>query len=402
MVNKRLSYNRILKDALYILAAIEICLGAVWFILNILRPVREITESEYLRAMFALNHDSWQSLFYVYFLRGLYVLSGSNLTLFYFFTHLLQAVFLFSALFFLLHTLFKEDKRKALFFSLFIFMFPAVISVTQELSPLSLRAAIAIAVIDFVLKSGKKKRPLIVTVTVIILSLLSFISFKTADDEFTDRTEKSFGYLLFDKTATGHIKGLAFFLGDDMYRAHGDSYDGVDTNPGLMPYTVGNWVFEEYPDRTDREYHYRWLSKYAFSTWKKDTVLSNFSEVVFYTFTPFTPLFIEGLGISGTDTVAFKENFTERMYPISLYYYEFSFAGFLVLFILFVFRDKRNIKLLIISGVVSLVLSVFIWFFTPKGFDVREGIYMTLIYAILFSISAGRETATENELLRDN
>ena len=258
MENKQNSYKRILRISFYIVSALQIIMGLVWFVVNIRRPSDIKTGLLYLIPVTA-------------------------------------AVLLF----FLLKRIFNDSgfKVRIIVLMLFIMTMPPVIMATHP----------------------------------------EIISTQFFHSEDAEKPAVSMGFLLANHTLTGHLGEFNYYLGNDLVRAHGEEFKSLDTNPSLMYLKFGNWITDEYPDKSIREYHYYWLSKGAFGIWKRDIVTRNTLEIIEYTFAPFSPLILEKLSVRSTNLPMIKKLFTENLPGFSNLYYRFSFAAFLILSILALF-----------------------------------------------------------------
>ncbi len=223
-------------------------------------------------------------------------------------------------------------------------------------------------------------RALYVTTIPVVLFSICF-----AIPKITPSCEKSPGFLLANHTLVGHLSEFGYYLGNDLVSVHGSELVHIDTNPDLMISELGNWIEEEYPDKAEREYHYYWLSKSAFAIWKKDLLIRNTAEILEYTFTPYAPMIIEKFSVRNTDLPMIKKQFTELAPGFSNFYYRFSFTGFLVLSILALFMDfKKNIKSLIPVLCISTLIALILWWISPRGFDFRRGLFITILYGLWF------------------
>lgn len=388
-----------------LLTAIQLALAIVWVVSNITVVPDLAVCREYIDAANRRVCDEYMNYFYMYFVRFI-LLHTSTMSTFAPILYLFQLVFATACVVSFAKSL-TNDLLMSFTIGFFIISNPFFLSTIMQVSPVSIYISVFLWVISIGVDESLLREKQIYgnalgriakwgSFILIVIGLM-FVNNKLATPQSMGRCERTLKCYELQRFVWPHFSEITytFYLeqtGYDSSVAHANYLSSEYMWDTFVPS-----LYEHYGD-AGKEVVERYVDEFGFTIRKKDNIIEWSKDILSYFFAPYTIMANEdGKGFSKTGKL--YNEFTKHG-PLSSLYWRFSdmFTAFFTAYsviglvsLLFIKKVKRYVGMKLFFNrfslnalLFTLAFSLYVSFFTLRGFDYRNAVWMCIIWPILF------------------
>lgn len=387
-----------------LLTAVQVVLAILWIISNITVVPDLAICRDYIAAADKQVCDEYMSYFYMYFVRFI-LLHTSTLATFAPILYIFQLALAVVCVFSFARSI-TYDVVMHIFIALFILSNPLFLSTVFQVSPVSIHVSIFLWLISIGVDESLLREKQIYGsfigrlakwgVFIILALTLVFVNTKLVTPKSMGRAERNLDNYALQRFVWPHFNDInyTFYL----------EQTGYDSSQALANYLSSEYLwdhfipglYEQYGD-AGSEVVKRYVDEFGFASRKKENTIEWGKDILSNFFAPYTvALNLTGNGYSHTGQLYgefIKNGFASRLYwrfsvMFTVFWTVYSIIGIVVLY--FIKKIKRYVNMTLFFNkfsinvmLFSMALSIYVSYFTLRGFDFRNCLWMCIMWPIL-------------------